>query len=118
MVGGSNPPLNTHSIMQIIITSFNPAILSLYVSTRIQPIAEKLGLNVSSVVNLPVRKKIYTMNRSPHVFSKSKESFELRTFSKVIEFSKNTGSIVNILKFEKLITSNLVSGLSFSIKFN
>ena len=87
-------------------------------STRVQPIADKLGLEISSVVNLPIRKKIYTMNRSPHVFSKSKESFELRTFSKVVKFSKNTGSIVNLLKFEKLITTNLVSGLSFSIKYN
>jgi len=104
--------------MQIILTSFNSSILSLFISTRIIPIASKLGFNIASIVNLPTRKKIYTMNRSPHVFSKSKESFELRSFSKIVDISLSKTSIINILKFEKLISINLVNGLSISVKHN
>lgn len=117
MVGGSSPPLNTlYLIMQIILKSFNSSIISLFTDTRIKPIAEKLNLSVSSIVNLPTRKKIYTMNRSPHVFSKSKESFELRTFSKLITISFNKDSLISILKFEKLLAKNVVNGLSVQIK--
>jgi len=102
--------------MQIILKSFNSSIISLFTDTRIKPIAEKLNLSVSSIVNLPTRKKIYTMNRSPHVFSKSKESFELRTFSKLITISFNKDSLISILKFEKLLAKNIVNGLSVQIK--
>ena len=56
------------------------------------------------------------MNRSPHVFSKSKESFELRTFSKLITISFNKDSLISILKFEKLLAKNVVNGLSVQIK--
>lgn len=36
------------------------------------------SFNLKSFVNLPLVVKKYTVNRSPHVFSKSKEQFELR----------------------------------------
>ena len=102
--------------MQIILKSFNSRIVALFVENRIKPLADKLNLKILSVVNLPTRKKIYTMNRSPHVFSKSKESFELKTFSKLIRISFNGGSLIYILKLEKLLTKNLVNGLSIQIK--
>ena len=101
--------------MRVILKSFNSRTASLFVSRRIKPIAEKLGFEKFSVVNLPTRKKIYTMNKSPHVFSKSKESFELKTFTKLITFSFR-GSLFNLLKLEKLLTKNLVNGLSIQIK--
>jgi len=101
--------------MQITLKSFNIEIISLFLETRIKPILKKLGLSFS-VISLPTVKKIYTMNKSPHVFSKSKESFEFKTFSKLIIISSKNSSKIELFKFERLINKNIVNGLNITFK--
>jgi len=56
------------------------------------------------------------MNRSPHVFSKSKEQFELKYYTKLVNIPSKKGSVVNFVKLEKLLMSNIVNGLSIKVK--
>ncbi len=44
----------------------------------VQKFLLNFSFNKKSIINLPLSIKKYTINRSPHVFSKSKEQFELR----------------------------------------
>lgn len=102
--------------MQVIFKSFNSNIILLFIEKRLKPLLKLLGVSGLSIINLPTQKKKYTMNRSPHVFSKSKEQFELKYYTKLVNIPLKKGSVVNFVKFEKLLMSNIVNGLSIKVK--
>jgi small subunit ribosomal protein S10 len=69
-----------------------------------------------SIINLPLIIKKYTVNRSPHVFSKSKEQFELRTWRKVIILD-NKSSIFYVKNLNKFLVKFIKTDVNIKIKY-
>ena len=78
---------------------------------KIVKTVKNTGAFVSGPVPLPTQKKIYTVNRSPHVNNNSKEQFQLCTYKRLIDIlSSNSKTIDALVKLE------LPSGVEVEIK--
>ncbi|MFN8285581.1 MAG: 30S ribosomal protein S10 [Chitinophagales bacterium] len=78
---------------------------------KIVKTVKNTGAFVSGPVPLPTQKKIYTVNRSPHVNNNSKEQFQLCTYKRLIDIlSSNSKTIDALMKLE------LPSGVEVEIK--
>ncbi|MDR1597885.1 MAG: 30S ribosomal protein S10 [Holosporales bacterium] len=47
--------------------------------------AKRSGARVCGPVPVPTKRELFTVNRSPHIFKKSREQFEMRTHKRVID---------------------------------
>lgn len=78
---------------------------------KIVKTVKNTGAFVSGPVPLPTQKRIYTVNRSPHVNNNSKEQFQLCTYKRLIDIlSSNSKTIDALMKLE------LPSGVEVEIK--
>lgn len=78
---------------------------------KIVKTVKNTGAFVSGPVPLPTQKKIYTINRSPHVNNNSKEQFQMCTYKRLIDIlSSNSKTIDALMKLE------LPSGVEVEIK--
>ena len=78
---------------------------------KIVKTVKNTGAFLSGPVPLPTQKKIYTVNRSPHVNNNSKEQFQLCTYKRLIDIlSSNSKTIDALMKLE------LPSGVEVEIK--
>ncbi len=78
---------------------------------KIVKTVKNTGAFVSGPVPLPTHKKIFTINRSPHVNSNSKEQFQLCTYKRLIDIlSSNSKTVDALMKLE------LPSGVEVEIK--
>ncbi len=59
--------------------------------------AKRTGARVSGPVPLPTRIERYTVLRSPHIDKKSREQFEIRTHTRLIDISEPTAKTVDAL---------------------
>ncbi len=73
--------------------------------------AKKSGANVSGPIPLPVKREIYTVNRSPVIDKKSREQFYLITHNRLLELTEPTAKTIDALR--KL---NLPAGVDAEIK--
>lgn len=73
--------------------------------------AKKTGARVSGPVPLPVKRELYTVNRSPVIDKKSREQFYLLTHKRLLELTEPTAKTIDALR--KL---NLPSGVDVAIK--
>ena len=72
---------------------------------------KRTGSQVVGPVPLPTRIERFTVNRSPHVYKKSMEQFEIRTHKRLLDIVEPTSRTVEELK--KL---NLPAGVDITIK--
>lgn len=73
--------------------------------------AERTGAKVRGPIPLPLRKAIYTVNRSPHIDKKSREQFEIRTHKRLLDIIDWTPQTV-----EALMKLDLAAGVDVQIK--
>jgi small subunit ribosomal protein S10 len=73
--------------------------------------AKRTGTPVSGPVPLPVKREIYTVNRSPVIDKKSREQFYLITHKRLLQLSNPTAKTIDALR--KL---NLPAGVDAEIK--
>lgn len=73
--------------------------------------AKRTGANVRGPIPLPNNKKIFTVNRSPHIDKKSREQFEIRTHKRVLEIENWTPQTV-----DALMKLDLAAGVDVEIK--
>ena len=73
--------------------------------------AKLTGAKVHGPIPLPVKKEVYTVLRSPHVYKKSREQFEIRNHKRLIDICNWSAQTVDALK--KL---DIASGVSVEIK--
>ncbi len=78
---------------------------------RIVSTAERSGAKVVGPVPLPTDKKIFCVLRSPHVFKKSREHFEMRTHKRILDILNPTSQTV-----EHLSSLDLPSGVDVELK--
>ncbi len=73
--------------------------------------AKRTGSDVSGPIPLPQNRKVFTVNRSPHVDKKSREQFEIRTHARLIDIKNVTPQTV-----EALGKLELPAGVNVEIK--
>ena len=95
----------------IILTSTSQKSLNVYVR-YLQIFLKKLSLK-NSTVSLPVTRRRISLLKSPHVYKKAKEHFEVRTYRKNVTFE-------SFNKIEKLILvlANKPKSICVKIKTN
>ena len=69
------------------------------------------GAVISGPIPLPTHKRIFTVLRSPHVNSKSREQFELNNFKRLIDIYSSSSKTV-----DALMRLELPSGVEVEIK--
>lgn len=96
--------------MVVKLQSFNYKLLEYYLSK----IKKKEGLKGMKVSFLPTSIKKWSVLRSPHVNSKSKEHFEMRVHQRILHFDKFTKRDYFLL--ENILKVNLLPGISLRVK--
>ncbi len=91
-------------VMQVKIKTACKESMGLY-STFLKSIFNKLNYNFSAV-GLPTEFRRITLLKSPHVFKKHKEQFEMRTYKQVFTIKENVST--SALKFLLLNKPKLV----------
>ena len=73
--------------------------------------ALRTGANVSGPIHMPTRRSNYTVVRSPHVYKKSREQFEMRVHKRLIDISEPTPKTI-----DSLMNLSLPAGCDAEIK--
>lgn len=73
--------------------------------------AKRTGASVRGPVPLPVNRERYSVIRSPHVYKKTQEQFEIRTFKRLIDIIDPTPQTV-----DALMKLDLAAGVDVEIK--
>ena len=73
--------------------------------------AKRTGAKVAGPVPLPVAIERYTLLRSPHIYKKSREQFEIRTHKRLIDILEPTQQTV-----DALMKLDLSAGIGVEIK--
>lgn len=73
--------------------------------------AQRSGGNVCGPIPLPTSKKIFTVNRSPHIDKKSREQFEMRIYSRLVDITNWTPQTV-----DALMKLDLAAGVDVQIR--
>lgn len=79
-------------------------------SVSILGTAKRTGADVVGPIPLPVKRKVYTLIRSPHVFKKSREQFEIRTHKRLMYIYPTQQTVEALMKLE------LSAGVDVQIK--
>jgi small subunit ribosomal protein S10 len=79
-------------------------------SVSILGAAKRTGADVVGPIPLPVKRKVYTLIRSPHVFKKSREQFEIRTHKRLMYIYPTQQTVEALMKLE------LSAGVDVQIK--
>ena len=64
---------------------------------QIMETALRNGANISGPIPLPTRKSTFTVVKSPHVFKKGREQFEMRVHKRLIDITDPTPKTIDAL---------------------
>ncbi|TAK89626.1 30S ribosomal protein S10 [Patescibacteria group bacterium] len=73
--------------------------------------AIRTGAKVAGPIPLPTDRKVTTVIKSPHVFKKGREQFEMRTHKRLLDITEPTPRTV-----DSLMNLNLPAGVDIEIK--
>lgn len=96
--------------IRIKLESFDPELLEV----SCKEILEKVKITQAKIIGpipLPVKKKIYCVLRSPHVNKDSREHFEIRKYSRLLDIYPLSSGTTNTL-----LSINLPSGVKTTLK--
>jgi small subunit ribosomal protein S10 len=110
--------LNRKVILNFKFKGFHPYLFKFIFPKIIQKL-NMMGIEHYSIVSLPIKKQRFTVLRSPHVDKKSREHFEMRSYSKLLKISFNFENIFDKQRAKLLINfiKHSSSGLSLKITF-
>ena len=78
---------------------------------RVKELAERNGARVVGPVPLPTKREIVTVIRSPHKYKDSREQFESRTHTRLLDIYNPTQKVV-----EALTRLEMPAGVNIQIK--
>ena len=78
---------------------------------KIVDVAKRSGATVSGPVPLPTEKEIVTILRAVHKYKDSREQFEQRTHTRLIEISKPSKALI-----DSLVNVELPAGVEIDLK--
>lgn len=73
--------------------------------------ALRTGANISGPIPLPTKKTTYTVVKSPHVYKKGREQFEMRVHKRLIDITDPTPKTI-----DSLMNLSLPAGCDAEIK--
>lgn len=82
--------------MRLKLKAYDHRVLDKAVTTIVDT-AKKTGSEIIGPIPLPTKKKKYTLLRSPHVNKDSREQFEIRIHSRIIDIKSATPETVDSL---------------------
>nr|YP_009647107.1 ribosomal protein S10 [Chloroparvula japonica]QBX98783.1 ribosomal protein S10 [Chloroparvula japonica] len=87
-------------------------------SQHVVDFCTKFALHLESKVHMPTKKRIWTVNRGPHVDKKSREQFEMRTYKQIQVYRSNSiDSAVLMIRCLKML--NLINvGVRVKLKLS
>ncbi len=100
----------TQQRIRIILKAFDHRILDLW-ATQIVEAAERTGAQVAGPVPMPTTIKRFCVIRSPHIYKKSREHFELRTHNRLIDILEPSSKTI-----DSLTRLNVPAGVHISMK--
>ena len=100
----------TQQKIRIILKAFDHRVLDLW-STQIVEAAERTGAQVAGPIPMPTTIKRFCVIRSPHVFKKSREHFELRPPSRLKDIHEPSTKTI-----DSLTRLNVPAGVHISMK--
>ena len=78
---------------------------------RIVQTAQRTGVKLVGPIPLPTERRVFCVNRSPHVDKKSREQFEMRIHKRMIDILQPTAQTI-----ESLSSLDLPSGVDIELK--
>ena len=102
--------LKPNEKIRIRLESFNHELLKTSCQ-KIIDITQSNNVDKVGVVSLPTNKRIYCVLRSPHVNKDSREHFEIRKYTRVLDIYPLSSNIIT-----SLLRINLPSGIKISVK--
>ena len=100
----------TQQKIRIILKAFDHRVLDLW-ATQIVEAAERTGAQVAGPIPMPTTIKRFCVIRSPHVFKKSREHFELRPHNRLIDIHEPATKTIH-----SLTRLNVPAGVHISMK--
>lgn len=73
--------------------------------------ATRTGAKVAGPIPLPTDRNVHTVIKSPHVYKKAREQFEMRVHKRLIDITEPTPKTV-----DSLMNLNLPAGVDIEIK--
>lgn len=96
--------------IRIKLKSYEPQLLTLSCSNIVETI-HRTNVKHVGPIPLPTKRKIYCVLRSPHVNKDSREHFEIRSHSRIIDiYAPSSNTIDSLMKL------NIPSGVDIEIK--
>jgi len=92
--------------------AFDPLVLDNY-ARFMQAVAQKMNVGVSGTVPLPRRIRRFTVLRSPHIDKKSREQFEMRISSRLLQVYNTAPETA--LMYIKYVEEHLPSGVAMRV---
>lgn len=87
--------------IRIKLEAFNSDLLTL-ASTQIIEKVKSVQIKIVGPIPLPIKKKLYCVLRSPHVNKDSREHFEIRKYSRILDIFPEVSTTINSLFFVNL----------------
>jgi small subunit ribosomal protein S10 len=79
--------------------------------SKIIDTANRTDTKIVGPVTLPQKRKIYCVLRSPHVDKDSREHFEIRTYSRIIDIKNPSSQTIDLL-----MKLNIPAGVDIEVK--
>nr|QCI05523.1 ribosomal protein S10 [Crouania attenuata] len=102
--------LSKDNKIRIKLKAYNSSLLNQACSNIIET-ANRTTNKVVGPIPLPTKKRIYCLLRSPHVDKDSREHFEIRTHSKLIDIYEPSSQTI-----DSLMKLNIASGVDIEVK--
>jgi len=99
--------------VRVRLESFNHELLQIS-CRKILDFTQNIDLDNVGIISLPTNKRIYCVLRSPHVDKDSREHFEVRIHTRIIEIYYDS----NVDIFNLLLEFDLPSGVLYSIRLS
>ena len=105
--------------LSIEVQTYNDDLQSSTVDSVVSIIDSFIGdAGAARVSSLPTKRKVWTVNRSPHIFKKSREQFEQRKYktriSCVCNSLDSSFDLLNVLYSQEYLGAGLKAHLEFS----
>ena len=78
---------------------------------KIVKTAKNTGALIMGPIPLPIKRSIYTVNRSPHVDKKSREQFQIKVHKRIVDLMNSTSKTV-----DALMQLDMPAGVDIEIK--
>nr|YP_009296904.1 ribosomal protein S10 [Bangiopsis subsimplex]AOM66247.1 ribosomal protein S10 [Bangiopsis subsimplex]ARO90391.1 30S ribosomal protein S10 [Bangiopsis subsimplex] len=96
---------------RIRLSSYNYQSLNISCSQILDTVVKTNGIPIGPIP-LPTKRRIYCVLRSPHVDKASREHFEIRTHSRIIDIYQTSSELIN-----QLMKLELSTGVDIEVQF-